>query len=570
MAAYSGSLDGAFVYDDRPSIVDNEAIRDLAAYVAGGAGARPSRYLGYLTFALNYHLGGLDVTGYHLVNLAIHLANALLVYALVRLTLRTPALARSPLAGSAPAVAFVAAALFVAHPMAVQAVTYVVQRLTSLATTFYLAALVAYARWRLAPTTADGDAKTRRGAWYGFAILSAVAAMNTKEITFTLPLCVLLYERSFFGRLDLRRWLTLAPLVATLAIVPLVRMQAVTAGGGTGSGVGALLEGATRVQSEVSRWDYARTQLAVLVTYLRLLVFPVGQNFDHDHPTYTSLLELRVAGSAALLAALAALAAFLFRKGEREGTARLAAFGIGWFFLTASVESSILPIADVISEHRAYLPSVGFFLAVAVGAASLARRLRPEGWARHLAVAALALASILAVATFRRSEVWASEITLWSDVVAKSPRRARGHESLGTALGDAGRHEEAVRELTIAIRLDPGRPEPYYNLGRVLLAAGTRTEDAAALLSRAVAMRPDWPEAHANLAAALNALGRFPETIGLLERAPAGVAASAEARFNLAVAYAAVGDVPRARAELATLRRLSPELAARLDAFIHR
>jgi Flp pilus assembly protein TadD len=392
--------------------------------------------------------------------------------------------------------------------------------------------------------------------------------MNTKEIAFTIPLCVLVYERSFFGALDRRRWLSLAPLVATLALVPLARLQAVSGGGSPGAGVAAVLESATRVQSEVSRWDYARTQLAAVVTYLRLLVLPVGQNFDHDYPTYTSFFAPRVVGSAALLAALTVAAALLFRRGEREGSARLAAFGIAWFFLTASVESSIVPIVDVIAEHRAYLPSIGLFVAVAVGAASLARRFSPARGAAHTVIVASVLASVLAVATFRRNEVWASEVSLWSDVVAKSPRKARGHESLGAALGDAGRHEEAAREIMTAIRLDPSRPEPYYNLGRVFLSAGSRTEDAAGLLARAVAMRPDWPEAHANLAAALNKLGRYPETIALLEHAPAEVKANAEARFNLAVACAALGDIPRAQAELAALRRVSPELAARLDAFI--
>lgn len=565
--AYSGSLNGAFVYDDRPSIVENTGIRDLAAYVATGAGARPTRYLGYLSFALNYRVGGLDVTGYHLVNIAIHLANALLVYALVSLTFRSPVARRSALAPSARAIAFVAAALFVAHPLATQAVTYVVQRLTSLATTFYLASLVSYARWRVGPPSGDAAARPRPGAWYVLAILFAIAGMNTKEIAFTLPVAALLYERCFFGALDRRRVLALVPLLATMAIVPLARIQAVLHGSAD-AGVVSALEGATRLQSEVSRWDYARTQLAVLATYLRLLVLPAGQSFDHDYPTYTSLLAPRVAASAALLAGLAAAAAALFRKGERDGSARLAAFGILWFFLSAAVESSIIPIEAVIAEHRAYLPSVGVFVAAAVGGASLVRRFRPGRWPTQTVAVAAALAVGLGVATFRRNEVWASEISLWSDVVAKAPQKPRPHESLGTALADVGRNEEAARELATAIQLDPSRPEPYYNLARVYLDTGVRTHEAAALLRAALAAKPDWPEARANLGAALNALGRYDDTIALLERAPADVAANAEARFNLAVAYAAVGDVARAQAELAVLRQLSLDLAGRLEAFL--
>ena len=169
---YSNTFHVPFVFDDDGSIINNPDIRDISGFIAAalGFGVFPSRVVGYLTFALNYRFGGLDVTGYHVLNLAIHLANALLVYALVRLTFRTPHLAGSQLAPRAGTVALLCALLFVVHPVQTQAVTYVVQRLTSLATFFYLLAVVLYAAGRLRiedgrKGAEDGERREEWGAW---------------------------------------------------------------------------------------------------------------------------------------------------------------------------------------------------------------------------------------------------------------------------------------------------------------------------------------------------------------------------------------------------------------------
>jgi Flp pilus assembly protein TadD len=262
-------------------------------------------------------------------------------------------------------------------------------------------------------------------------------------------------------------------------------------------------------------------------------------------------------------------ALLLLRKKGADGVVRAGAFGVLWYFLTSGVESSVIPIADVMVEHRAYLPSVGFFIAAAFGGAWAAARWSAR-WQRVLVPAAVGLSLILAAATRQRNEVWATEISLWTDVVAKSPGNARAHESLGTALGEVGRGADAAAELATAIRLAPERPGPYYNLGRLFLSEGVRTEEAVALLGRAVVLKPDYGEAYANLAGALNRQGRYAEAVRLLESAAVHVDGLAEAQFNLAIASASLGDRPRAEVELARLRRSAPGLAAQLDEFLHR
>ncbi len=251
----------------------------------------PGRYVAYLSFALDYRLGGLATTGYHLVNVLVHVANALLVYALVRLTFRTPRLRgtrRSP-RRRAPS-RCVAAAVFVAHPL--QSAGGRVRRPAAHLAhdPFYLATVVLYAAWRLR----DAEPSSRWGRLGGGAavVATALLAMRTKEIAFTLPVAVVLYELSFLEGPARTRLLRLAPVLATLPVIPLTTLAARGVGA---SGMIARLAASTRIDTPLPRLEYLTTQLVVIVRYLRLLVFPAGQNVDHDVPIYRSLLEPHVA-----------------------------------------------------------------------------------------------------------------------------------------------------------------------------------------------------------------------------------------------------------------------------------
>ncbi|HET8539351.1 MAG TPA: tetratricopeptide repeat protein [Anaeromyxobacter sp.] len=531
LLAYANAFGGAFVFDDVKHVRDNPLVRDLGNYLGSLAGYRalPNRYVGYLTFALNHRLGGTSVAGYHAFNVAVHVLNALLVYVLVRSTFRSPRLEGSALAPQARAIAFAAAALFVAHPLQTQAVTYVVQRLTSLATFFYLSAVVAYARWRLAGR--DAGSLRRAGTW-ALALAAALLAMRTKEIAFTLPFAILLYELCFFERAGRSGW-ALAPLLATAAIVPLTLLDLGRPAAEVLADAGAV----TQVQTRLGRLEYATTQAPVVVTYLFLLLLPIGQNLDHDYPIYRSLLAPEVLSAIAVLLAIAGAGAYLHLRAGRGGArpvdpaGRLAAFGIAWWFLALAVESSFVPIVDVINEHRAYLPSVGFFVAAAVAIAAAARRAGDARAPRAVFAAAAALALLLAVATRARNEVWRGEISLWSDAAAKSPGKARPHLNLGTALVEAGRLPEAIRPLRRAVELDPELAWARAQLGGALLALG-RPSEAEPELRAALRLAPEDPEATFNLAQLVWQAGNRDEGrrwfARFLEIAPASYASARE------------------------------------------
>jgi len=475
---YSNTFYAPFQFDDNSAIIDNPAVRHLSSLLVSG-----SRAVLYLSFAINYYFGGLNVVGYHAVNILIHLTNGFLVYVLVIGLLNTPRIRPSPFTPAQPHwLAFATALLFVAHPVQTEAVTYLYQRATSLAALFYLLAVVCYLRWRQAAPAAGS-----RWVWYVGGVLSTVLAMKTKEICFTLPFMILLIEAVFYGIPRLKQWAALIPFLLTLPIIPSSTLP------------GAMSEGAdvfARETGTISRSDYLFTQFQVIMTYLRLLVAPVRQNVDYDFPIAHSLFEPAVLLSFLFLAALFGAACWLLLFPARTASparATLIGFGVLWFFVTLSIESSIIPIRDVINEHRLYLPSVGFFLAVTTAASGVAVR-----WPRTAAAGLLALLLLLSGAAYARNQVWLSEESLWRDVISKSPRKSRGYNNLGYSFEARHNLPEAIMYYRKALEVDPKNYIAHFDLGNVYRASG-KMDDAAVEYEAAIALLPDYADAHDNL-----------------------------------------------------------------------
>ncbi len=540
VAAYSNTFRVPFEFDDFDMIQNNLMIRSLDNFLLAlkghdfGSSAyqwSPSRFVGFFSFALNYYFGGTDVTGYHLANLFIHVINAFLVYFFVVLTFRTAYGPSPPRAekgtdharsfADARFIAFFAALLFVSHPVQTQAVTYIVQRFASLATLFYLLSVVLYIKGRLATegTVKSGDSPLSRRllpvAYYVLSLVAAVAAMRTKEIAYTLPAVIILYEAVFFSAPLRKRLLFLLPVVLILMIVPIgVFLSDQPLGEIT-----SRIEMTMRAETNMPRWDYLMTEMRVMVTYLRLIFLPVNQNLDYDYPRYDSLSEPPVLLSVLFLSAVFGTAVYLMWRARRlaaghpsaaaletQGATipplftvlclRLIAFGIFWFFITLSVESSIIPIKDVIVEHRIYLPAAGFVPALVAAlymtAASFDKRL-----VAMLLLAAMTLA--LSIATYARNNTWTDRISLWEDITAKSPNLARAHAGLGAVYLKLGRTDEAMREFQTAVSLDLSNFIAHYNMGVIYLRQD-RLDEAKTEFQAAVMLRPDRADFHNALA----------------------------------------------------------------------
>ena len=253
-------------FDDEIYIVNNEALLSLANFWPPTG----SRYIGNLSFALNYRFHALDPRGYHLVNILIHIINSFLVYAFVRLLTKTTALEAIPRA-SAEAIAILSSLVFAVHPVQTESVTYITQRYASLSALFYLASVVFYLKAR------SGAGAGVRKLPYVASIILAVFAMRTKEISFTLPFAIMLFETTLFGKGGARaRVKMIVPFAVTLLIIPLYfALHKAEAGMGISDSIVTLQK---MELSGLSRYEYAITQFRVIVKYLRLLALPYGQN----------------------------------------------------------------------------------------------------------------------------------------------------------------------------------------------------------------------------------------------------------------------------------------------------
>lgn len=453
------------------------------------------RTVPYFTFALNYSLGGLNEFGYHLVNICIHLINAILVYLLVKVTLLRSRL-RAANTDSISAIDFIpllVALLFVVHPLQTHAVTHINQRFTSLATLFYFSALLLYITARLSPK------KVLSWLCYSSALLLTVMAMKTKEIAFTLPVALLLYDLFFLEGRIRNRLSGLAPFFLTMAIIPGTIFWRLTTKG-IDDPANILEKSLHFVNSNaISPWDYLRTQFGVIVEYLRLLILPVGQNLIHDYPISRSFFAFKTLASFSLLIALFGGAIWLTLRSFKKGgspTGRLVAFGIFWFFLTIAMSSSIIPLDIMMLEYRVYLPSFGFFFPLVVLAATAADR-RAVPYQLFLATAFIIILS-LSGATVARNHLYGDEVRILQDVITKSPNRQEARVALSVFYLNSGRYDEAIVGLTEILQALPNDVNMNLNLAFALHDKG-RIDDAIHQYYRVLELVPQSSLAHANL-----------------------------------------------------------------------
>lgn len=554
---YSNTFNAPFQWDEGEFITENAIVKDLAFFLepskANGLEfytALEGRYIGFLTFALDYKLHGLDATGYHIVNLAIHILNALLFYSLVILTFRTPFMRKSSLAAHFRYIALLASLLFVSHPIQTEAVTYVFQRLASLMAFFYLLSLTAYIKARLS------NRNVSKYAFYVLSLVSALLAMKTKENAFTLPFVIAIYEFLFFAGPKRFRILYLIPLLLTLLIVPLALID-------MDKPVGEIIGGispATRGNQEISRADYLFTQFRVVVTYIRLLFLPVNQNLVYDYPVFHSFFNPQVFLSFLFLSSIFSLGIYLLYRSKSRPDLRVSAFGVFWFFITLSVESSIIPIQMVICEYRVYLPSVGFFAALSTVISLIFHR-----WRRSripVFVGMFLIIAILSYATYARNTVWGSRISLWEDVVRKSPWKAEAHNNLGNAYTSKGLTDKAVEHYRTALILQPDDAVAYNNLGSAYAAKGM-TDKAIEYFQTAIRLTPDYALAYYNLGLIYKNYGNGSHEKAI-EHYQAAVRLKpdyAEAYYNLGLAYQANGLFDKAVEQYQIAIRLKPDFA---------
>jgi protein O-mannosyl-transferase len=597
-AVYANSLRGPFIFDDEPSIVNNPSIRTLASprvlLAPPAAVTVTGRPMVNLSLAINYAIGGLEVRGYHLVNLALHILATLALFGLVRRTLLLPTMVER-FGSAATGLAFTVALLWAIHPSQTESVTYVVQRTEVMVGLFFFLALYCLLR---------GTSSPRSRGWYAAAVGSCALGMASKEVMVTAPLLALLYDRTFvtgsFKESLRRRWRLWLALAATWLLVPLLYHLSGSRGGSAGFGLG------------MSWWQYARSQFGCIVHYLRLAFWPDPLVLDYGQGIARGAAEIVPYALAVLLLVAATMAGLMLRP--KWG------FLGAWFFAILAPSSSIVPLAtQTQAEHRMYLP-----LAALVAGAVFASYLVSMRRGSRSAVAVLVLvASALGWRTLQRNRDYQSELAIWDANIrdaplndrsyltrgsvywslgrvdaalddyhrclALNPRNAKALVGRGNISSDRGQHEQALRDYEEAITLNPKLADAYDGRGSERLRQGQvdralsdfnmaielDPELANAYLNRGyvhdrkgevdqaiedyrivIRLRPDFAGAYSNIGNALQSKGRYAEAIKNYDQAIALKPDLAAAYQNRAIAYLRTGAFDQAWADVQTIRKL--------------
>ena len=573
-AVYANSLANPFVLDDEGTVVQNPEIRNLLdlrrVLLPSPDNATAGRPLVSLSFALNFAVGGLDPTGYHALNLALHVLCALLLFGLVRRTLAGPPWSPGVRAGALP-VAAVSALVWVVHPLTSEVIDYVTQRTEALAAVWILATLYAARRWHDAP-----DSR-----WDAAAIACGILGVLSKETAAVTPILVALYDRAFLADSWRAAWRERRSLY--LGLVASWFVLAGIMSSGPRSAVSGFSAG-------ISPWTYLLNQAVVIVDYLRLSVWPVGLVAFWGWPLPLSFSD---AWPQFLLVAALAVGSFVwFLKAPRV------AYCLLWFFVTLAPTSSFVPIVtEVGADRRMYLPLAGLVtLAVAGCWHAVTARRDPAATRAHVAgfaAAAAALVAVLGWTTMIRNREYATPLTLAQTILDRRPT-AVAHQILGEQLALANRPSEAMTEFRQAVSL--GNTRAVYPLAllifnqgdvtgavphfeRVVELAGTNQAlrwlvppplevlSAHLTLSQIYANQQRWaaaetharqvlaripsqPDAHRVLGAALVGQQRWAEAIAEQQQFIAQHPNDAQVRVNLGIALASTGRFDEAITEL--------------------
>jgi tetratricopeptide (TPR) repeat protein len=520
---YCFSLDYPFVFDSRIYILGNPLITDNSAFLQyfrieefmdtylnrlshrDLVSSFLLRPVAYLSFRLNHLYGGFVPAGFRLVNISIHIGNALLLHQILSSVLRL----RNDGSKPAPrlAIPFFASLLFLVHPLQTQSVTYVAQRFTSFAAFFYLTTMLLYIQSRTARRP------TVRTVCYGASIATLVLGLLTKESVLTLPVTLLLVDRILLQQ-PLKETVTrLLPHFACMGLVPFQVLRI----NHEMREAEILLPSLTSIVGDTyGRAEYAITQIRATLSYLRLLLLPINLNFDPDYPLYRTLLHPEIVISIGIWIAILTTGICLLRKRERTVNTDLAAFSIFWYPVALSVSSSFIPLSDLMFEHRSYLPSVAFFTGTvawldhAAAGKSIVHR--------NVTIGVLCLfALIFSGTTVKRNLTYSSRITMWQDTVRKNPKKARPYFALGNAYLDEKRYDEGLPYLKKSLELDPGYLDAHLSLGTAYLQM-EQPQKAIKLYEAYLQRFPSTRIVQMNLALAYAETGRFSEAIVLLQQ----------------------------------------------------
>ncbi|MBF0463906.1 MAG: tetratricopeptide repeat protein [Nitrospirae bacterium] len=533
-----------------PFIFDDDAIRKVTSLPT----LLDPRFLVNLSFLFNYKLNYLGVKGYHVFNIIIHVINGLLIYYVISLISKIEANEKNNSYYHYETLAFFAALIFVAHPMELFAVTYVVQRAASMAAMFYLLTLIFYIKFRIAQSTALGTKK-----FYLLSLLFTLMASKTKEITITLPVMLTIFEFVFFDGSIKKR---LTYVIPFFLLIPLTIIQINAVGVDVifsepqskiyvqHSATGAAAKSPLIASN---RWEYLFTQFKVITTYLRMFFYPHNLTLIHYFTVSRTFFELKVVLAFILLLMLFAFGTYLLFIGKKRS--KLFGFGLIWFFVAISPQSSIVPIQGwMIFEYRAYLASIGIYISVIVTVFGLLKN-----HYRIVYMLMLSLSILLTILTYNNNKIWATEISLWERNVKVEPLHPVPHINLGSCYFAAKRYDDAIAQFKQAIALTPNTAEAYNDLGLVYERKGLFNE-ALEKFKYAMSLDSSYASPVVNLGMMYMNRGMNEQALAEFKAALVINRSNPGAHINLGTLYAKMGQREKATEEFKRVTVTNPNI----------
>jgi len=463
--AYSNTFHSSFQFDDIRVILEDPIIKNNSFLHSSQFWTNINyRPLALYSFSFDYALSGASPTSYHITNLVIHICTGAVLFFLISFILKINNLRDKYLC-----LPLIAMGLFLLHPIQTQAVTYIVQRMTSLFVLFYMASMLFYLKGRYYFL----HKKTFQSIlFFSLTGLTAIAAILTKQTAASLPIMLLALEIFIIRKPNGKAPLKMISLQGSIFALALIYLFTI-----------ADLPTATHA---TTRFNYFITEQVVFLKYIKLLLIPVNQNIDHLHQFSDTLWATKELISLSIVCLILAGGVFIAFYN------RLIAFAIFSIFIALSIESTIFPIDDTMVEHRLYLPMLGFSILAGIGIERIIKHKR----LKYVTAVLLLLFTSL---TYSRNEAWKTTESLWLDSCEKNPDNYRAWSNYGYSQLKKKNYTEAVKHYKKSLYLNAGNIKALDNLAYIYIQQG-EYEKAEQYTKMLLHKNKHYAEAYANYA----------------------------------------------------------------------
>lgn len=550
---YFNTFAGSFHYDDYVYIVNNEAFKEYINHpfsVRQTLSTLSNRSVVLDSLYLNYSLGGFNVFGFHVLNITIHALTSLLIFIFLKSTVLFFQFSRPRNNSNVKVnIPLIASLLFAVHPINSQAVTYISNRSTLIATCCYLFSFLFFIKGILQSHLFTNSQRKEINfikvfLFYFLSITFLLVGYGSKLIIITAPVLFVVYYLFFILQRSLikSRFLNklsfgilLGFLASPLFLIYLskyINPQWLAGLKNTllSKFLGQVFMTFDVTKDHFSSTIYLLTEFKVIVFYyLKMLILPFNQNVDPDFQISTGITNISTQCALFILLSILMLGIFCYKKKP------LISFGIFWFYITLLPTSSIIPLVDTVAEHRVYLPSIGIVIIVSVILSNLyySQQIKSAGRVINCLIFIISPIVLFSILTIQRNFIWKNEINLWYDAAKKSPRKPRVFNNLGEAYEKKEDYQKAIEALKKAIAISPGYDYAHNNLGTVY---GKLNQIDLAIKEYQLVLNINnrFPTVHFNLGKAYEMKGMFDEAIQEYSLAIKQQSDFYQAYFNLA------------------------------------